>query len=140
MSDRLPIELIKKTYVQPKRGQCVHYLLLLSSHIREISSSIKKICLWKNWLIKKKVYFLTRKSMANNCWTTFSIMEMLGIKSNLETLVTWGYHYMWQHNLNSLFARYRAINTWNGLSGDLCSSSSLCTFKNKLRQLYLSLT
>ena len=27
-----------------------------------------------------------------------------------------------------------------GLSGDLRSSSSLCTFKNKLRQLYLSLT
>ena len=38
------------------------------------------------------------------------------------------------------FVRYRAINTWNGLSGDLCSSSSLCTFENKLRQLYLSLT
>ena len=35
-----------------------------------------------------------------------------------------------------LFVRYRAINTWNGLSGDLHSSSSLCTFKNKLRQLY----
>ena len=35
-----------------------------------------------------------------------------------------------------LFVRYRAINTWNGLSGDLRSSSSLCTFKNKLRQLY----
>ena len=32
------------------------------------------------------------------------------------------------------------FNTWNGLSGDLRSSSSLCTFKNKLRQLYLSLT
>ena len=38
------------------------------------------------------------------------------------------------------FVRYRAINTWNGLSGDLRSSSSLCTFKNKLRPLYLSLT
>ena len=35
-----------------------------------------------------------------------------------------------------LFVCYRAINTWNGLSGDLRSSSSLCTFKNKLRQLY----
>ena len=41
---------------------------------------------------------------------------------------------------SQLFVRYRAINTWNGLSGDLRSSSSLCTFKNKLRQLYLSLT
>ena len=39
-----------------------------------------------------------------------------------------------------LFVHYRAINTWNGLSGDLCSSSSLCTSKNKLRQLYPSLT
>ena len=39
---------------------------------------------------------------------------------------------------SQLFVRYRAINTWNGLSGDLRSSSwSLCTFKNKLRQLYL---
>ena len=38
------------------------------------------------------------------------------------------------------FVRYRAINTWNGLSGDLCSSSSLCTFKNKLRQFYLSIS
>ena len=41
---------------------------------------------------------------------------------------------------SQLFVRYRAINTWNGLSGDLRSSSSLCTFKKKLRQLYLSLT
>ena len=41
---------------------------------------------------------------------------------------------------SQLFVRYRAINMWNGLSGDLRSSSSLCTFKNKLRQLYLSLT
>ena len=41
---------------------------------------------------------------------------------------------------SQLFVRYRAINTRNGLSGDLRSSSSLCTFKNKLRQLYLSLT
>ena len=41
---------------------------------------------------------------------------------------------------SQLFVRYRGINTWNGLSGDLRSSSSLCTFKNKLRQLYLSLS
>ena len=41
---------------------------------------------------------------------------------------------------SQLFVGYRAINTWNGLSGDLSSSSSLCTFKNKLRQLYLSLS
>ena len=41
---------------------------------------------------------------------------------------------------SQLFVRYRAINTWNGLSGDLRSSSSLCTFKNKLRQLYLCLS
>ena len=33
---------------------------------------------------------------------------------------------------SQLFVRYRAINTWNGLPGDLGSSSSLCTFKNKL--------
>ena len=41
---------------------------------------------------------------------------------------------------SQLFVRYRAINTWNGLSGELRSSSSLCTFKNKLRQFYLSLS
>ena len=41
---------------------------------------------------------------------------------------------------SQLFVRYRAIKTWNGLSGDLRSSTSLCTFKNKLRQLYLSLS
>ena len=29
---------------------------------------------------------------------------MLGIKSNLEILVTWGYHYLQLHILNSLFA------------------------------------
>ena len=58
-------------------------------------------------------------------------MEMLGIKSNLEILVT---------SHSQLFVRYRAINTWNGISGDLRSSLSLCTFKTiKLRQLYLSL-
>ena len=41
---------------------------------------------------------------------------------------------------SQLFVRYRAIKTWNGLSGDLRSSSSLCAFKNKLLQLYLSLS
>ena len=41
---------------------------------------------------------------------------------------------------SQLLVCYRAINTWNGLCGDLRSSSSLSTFKNKLRQLYLSLT
>ena len=41
---------------------------------------------------------------------------------------------------SQLFVHYRAIKTWNGLSGDLRSSSSLCTFKNKVRQLYLSLS
>ena len=41
---------------------------------------------------------------------------------------------------SQLFVRSRAINTWNNLSGDLRSSSLLCTFKNILRQLYLSLT
>ena len=28
----------------------------------------------------------------------------IGIKSNLDILVTWGYHYIQQHNLNSLLA------------------------------------
>ena len=41
---------------------------------------------------------------------------------------------------SQLFVPYRAIKTWNGVSGVLRSSSSLCTFKNKLRQLYLSLS
>ena len=41
---------------------------------------------------------------------------------------------------SQLFVSYRAIKMWNGLSGDLRSSSSLYTFKNKLRQLYLSLS
>ena len=41
---------------------------------------------------------------------------------------------------SQLFVRYRAINAWNGLSGDLRSSSSLSTVMNKLRQLYRSLT
>ena len=41
---------------------------------------------------------------------------------------------------SKLFVLYRAINTWNGLSDDLGSLSSFCTFKNKLRQLYQSLT
>ena len=41
---------------------------------------------------------------------------------------------------SQLCVRYRAINTWNGSAGDLRSASSLCTLKNKLRELYLSLT
>ena len=32
---------------------------------------------------------------------------------------------------SQLFVLYWAINTWNGLAGDLRSSSFLCTFKNK---------
>ena len=35
----------KTICIQQKRGHCVHSLLLLSSPIREISSSIKKNCL-----------------------------------------------------------------------------------------------
>ena len=41
---------------------------------------------------------------------------------------------------SQLCVRYRAINAWNGLSGDLRSSSSFCTFKNKLGRFYPSLT
>ena len=41
MSGPQPIELILKPYVQPKSGQFVHSLLLLSNPIREISSLIK---------------------------------------------------------------------------------------------------
>ena len=41
---------------------------------------------------------------------------------------------------SQLFVRYRAINTWNILSGDLRCSQSLYTFKNKLRQLHLYLS
>ena len=48
MSGPLHIELILKPYVQLKRGQCEHSLLLLSSPIREISSSSKKFCLCTN--------------------------------------------------------------------------------------------
>ena len=33
---------------------------------------------------------------------------------------------------SQLFVHYRAIKTWNGLSGDLRGSSLVCTFKNKL--------
>ena len=39
---------------------------------------------------------------------------------------------------SQLFVPYRAINNRNSASGDL-RNSSLCTFKNKLRQVYLSL-
>ena len=48
MSGPLPIKQIYKPYVQPKRGQCVHSLLLLISPIREIYSSIENFCLWIN--------------------------------------------------------------------------------------------
>ena len=48
MSGPLPLELIENPYVQPKKGQSVHSLLLHNSPIREIPSSIKKICLWIN--------------------------------------------------------------------------------------------
>ena len=68
----------------------------------------------------------------------FSIMEMLGTKSNLiiGDLST----PLYTATQSQLFVRYKAINTWNGLTGDLRSSSSLCNFNNKLRQLYLPLT
>ena len=75
----------------------VHSLLLLSN-------PISKKCLWINCLINK-VCLLTSQSMAHTCWTTFSIMQMLGIKSNLVAIIVTGeYDYMQQHNLNSLFA------------------------------------
>ena len=43
---------------------------------------------------------------------------------------------------SQLFVRYRAINTWNGLSGDLRAHHHSVLFKslNELRQLYLFLT
>ena len=34
---------------------------------------------------------------------------------------------------SQLFIRYRAIKTWNSLPGDLRSSSSLSSFRNKLK-------
>ena len=44
------------------------------------------------------------------------IMEMLGIKSNLEIMETLEYQNMRPGFLNSFFVRYRAMNTWNGVS------------------------
>ena len=36
---------------------------------------------------------------------------------------------------SQLFIRYRAIKTWNSLPGDLRSSSSLSSFRNKLKPM-----
>ena len=68
----------------------------------------------------------------------FSIMEMSGIKSNLNNGDLRIPLYATTHS--QFFIRYRAINTWIGLSCDLRLSSSPSTLKNKLRLLYLSLT
>ena len=38
------------------------------------------------------------------------IIEILGIKSNLEIMVTWEHHY-----IQPLFVYYRAIHTWNSV-------------------------
>ena len=37
---------------------------------------------------------------------------------------------------SQLFIRYRAIKTWNSLSDDLRSASSLTSFKNKLKLMF----
>ena len=91
-------------------------------HIREISSSIEKFCLWTNWLINK-VYLLTRESMAHtydfpNHGDVRHHIQLRNICNLTIPLIT--------ATQSQLFVSYRAINKWNGLLGDLRSSSSIC--------------
>ena len=106
MSGPLHIELILKPYVQLKGGQCMHSLLLLSSPIREISSSIKKI-LPLDKLINQQEGILAYK-VINGTYLLNDFLNHGDVNPRhqiqLEILVTWGYHYMQQLNLNSLFA------------------------------------
>ena len=103
-------------------------------------SSIKKSCLKTNWLINKKVYLLTYKVinstyLQNHFLNQGDVKDQIQLRNNGDLRIP-----LYATTHSQLFVRYRTINTWNGLSCDLRSSSSLCTFNNKLRQLSLFLT
>ena len=120
MSGPLPIELILKPYVQKRSVRTL--FLLLSSPIREISSSIKK-CLPLNKLINQQEGILAYK-VSNGTYLLNDFLNHGDVGHQIQ-LRNGG-----DLRISQLFVRYREIKTWNSLSGDLRSSSSLCTFKN----------
>ena len=70
---------IKKPHVQPKRSVRTFFATAQQPHSRNIFIVSNNFCLWINWLIKKRVYLLTRQTMARTYWTTSSIMVTLGM-------------------------------------------------------------
>ena len=140
MSGPLPIELILKPCVQLKRGQCVHSLLLLMQqpHSRDIFINQKILLLDK--LINQQEGILAYKVingtyLLNDFLNHGEVRHQIQLRNIGDLRIP-----LYTATQSQLFVLCRAIKTWNGLSGDLHNSSSLCTFKNKLRQLYLSLS
>ena len=93
--------------------ECILYLSLHTYHMLILSlyTYILYVSLFVQWayicLCQSSTYSSCGRSSSIRVWSiifTFSIIEMLGIKSNLEILLIWRYHDMQQHILNRLFA------------------------------------
>ena len=108
-------------------------------HSRDIFIDQKKI-LWINWLHNQQEGILAYKIingtyLINDFLYHGDVRHQIQLRNIGDLRIP-----LYATTHLQLCVRYKAINKWNGLSGDLRSSSSLCTFKNKLRQLHLSLT
>ena len=139
MSGPQPIELILKPYVQLKRGQCVHsFATAQQPHSGDIIINQNILPLDK--LINQQEGILAYKIingtyLLNDFLNHGDVGHKIQLRNGGDLRIP-----LYAATQSQLFVRYRAIKTWNGLSGDLRCSSLLCTFKDKLRQLYLSLS
>ena len=141
MSGPLPIELILKPYVQLKK-RSVHSLFATAQqpHSRAIFINQKILPLDK--LINQQegipAYKIINGTYLLNDFLNHGDVNprhQIQLRNIGDLRIP-----LYAATQSQLVIRYRAINTWNGLSGDLRSSSSLCTFKNKLRQLHVSVS
>ena len=132
MSGPLPIEQIQKSCAQPKRGQCVRILFATAQQPHSTNILNKKKCLRPDKLINQQEGILANK-VINGTYLLHDSLNHGDIRHQIQLRNIGDLRRpLYAATHSQLYLRYLRY-TWNGLSGDLCSSSSLYTFKNKSR-------
>ena len=98
---------LKTIYICTAQKRSVHTLFAAAQQLHSRVIFINQKILPPDKLIRQQESLLLYKviNMAHTCWTTFSIVEMLGIKSKLRNSGDWRIPlHIQQRNLNSLYA------------------------------------
>ena len=125
-------------YVQLKRGQCVVRTVFATaqqSHSRDIFINQKILLL--DTLINQQEDILAYKVingtyLLNDFLNHGDVGHQIQLRNIGDLRIP-----LYAATQSQLFVRYRAIKTWNGLTGDLRSSSSHCICLSHSFQIYV---